>query len=73
MEVVINLRNEEEEKVLFAFLNRLQYDYQTTPEDIRLTPEQENEIIRRDQAFIDGKSSARDWDEIRKDLERVYP
>ncbi len=72
MTVVVNLRNEEEEKVLLAFLNSLQYDYQSTPGDITLTTEQEKEIIRRDTAFAEGKTSARNWDEIKKNLENVY-
>lgn len=72
MTVVVNLRNEEEEKVLLAFLNSLQYDYQSTSADITLTTEQEKEIVRRDAAFAEGKTSARNWDEIKKNLENVY-
>jgi hypothetical protein len=72
MTVVVNLRNTEEEKVLLAFLNSLQYDYQITPDSIALTGVQEKEIIRRDAALIEGKTSARDWDEIKKNLESVY-
>ena len=44
MTVVVNLRSPEEEKVLLAFLNSLQYDYETTPDDITLTGEQEKEL-----------------------------
>jgi hypothetical protein len=72
MTVVVNLRSEEEEKMLLAFLNSLQYDYQTTPDDIALTTDQEKEIVRRDAAFAEGKTSARDWDEIKKSLANVY-
>ncbi len=72
MTVVVNLRNGEEEKVLLAFLNSLQYDYQTAPDNITLTSEQEKEIIRRDTALTEGKTSARNWDEIKKTLENVY-
>jgi len=72
MTVVVNFRNEEEEKVLLAFLNSLQYNYETTPEISLLTLEQEKEILRRDKAFAEGKTSARPWDEIKKELDNVY-
>lgn len=72
MTVVVTLRTPEEEKVLLAFLDSLQYDYQATPDDIVLTGEQEKEIIRRDAALTEGKTSARDWDEIKKSLENAY-
>jgi hypothetical protein len=72
MTVVVNLRSPEEEKVLLAFLDSLQYDYQTAPDDIALMSEQEKEIVRRDAALTEGKTSARNWDEIKKDLVNVY-
>ena len=72
MTVVVNLRSLEEEKVLLAFLDSLQYDYQTASDDIALMSEQEKEIIRRDAALTEGKTSARNWDEIKKDLLNVY-
>ncbi|MDB5153459.1 MAG: hypothetical protein JWR54_2210 [Mucilaginibacter sp.] len=72
MTVVVNLRSPEEEKVLLAFLNSLQYDYKTTSDDITLTGHQEKEIIRRDTALTKGETSVRNWDEIKKDLENVY-
>ena len=71
MTVVVNLRNEDEEKVLYAFLNSLHYDYQTSPE-VQITNEQQKEIIKRDNALAEGKTSSRSWDEIKNDLERVY-
>ena len=72
MTVVVNLRTPEEEKELIAFLNQKKYDYQTTPQAPSLTPEQAKEIIRRDEAFLQGKTSARDWEEIKRELENVY-
>ena len=71
MTVVVNLRNSEEEKVLLAFLNSLEYNYQTEP-DITLTLEQQKEVLRREQAFSEGKTSVRPWDEIKNDFEKVY-
>jgi hypothetical protein len=72
MAVVVNLRSEEEEKALYAFLDGLHYDYQTTHGEIELSAEQQNEILRRDKAFCEGKTSARDWEEIQKELDSVY-
>ena len=72
MTVVVNLRNGEEEKVLLAFLNSLDYDYQTDSSSIELTEEQSKEVLRRDQALAEGKTNARSWDEIKNDLENVY-
>jgi len=72
MTVVVNLRNSEEEKVLLAFLDSLHYDYQNAPDSVVLTSEQEKEIVRRDAALVEGKTSARTWDEIKRDLGNVY-
>jgi hypothetical protein len=55
MTVVVNLRNGEEEKVLLAFLNSLDYDYQTDSSSIELTEEQSKEVLRRDQALAEEK------------------
>jgi hypothetical protein len=71
MTVVVNLRSEEEEKALYAFLDSLHYDYQSTPDEIELSAEQQSEILRRDKAFIEGKTCARDWEEIQKELEII--
>jgi hypothetical protein len=57
MTVVVNLRNGEEEKVLLAFLNSLDYDYQTDSSSIELTEEQSKEVLRRDQALAEEKKS----------------
>jgi putative addiction module component (TIGR02574 family) len=72
MTVVVNLRNSEEEKVLIAFLNSLEYDYQSNEPDFDLTNEQQKEILRREKAFAEGKTTSRPWDEIKKELENVY-
>jgi hypothetical protein len=59
MTVVVNLRNSEEEKVLIAFLNSLEYDYQSNEPDFDLTNEQQKEILRREKAFAEGKTTSR--------------
>jgi len=72
MTVVVNLRTPEEEKELIAFLQKKHFDYQTTPNYPILTTKQEKEIVRRDTALAQGKTNARNWDDIIRDLENVY-
>ncbi len=72
MTVVVNLKKPEEEKVLIAFLESLNYDYLTTCEIINLTQEQQQEVLRREKAFAEGQTSSRSWSEIKKELENVY-
>jgi hypothetical protein len=40
--------------------------------DINLTDDQEMEIIERDNDCLNGKTSARDWNDIKRDLKNVY-
>ena len=72
MTVVVNLKNPEEEKVLLAFLESLNYDYLTTASESELTEQQQQEVLRREKAFAEGKTASRSWDEIKKELENVY-
>jgi putative addiction module component (TIGR02574 family) len=73
MTISVNTQNEQEEKVLIAFLESLNYDYQTEDEeDVFLTDEQKAEILRRDNELREGKVTARDWSEIKAEMERVY-
>lgn len=71
MTIVVNTHNKQEEKVLLAFLESLQYDYQAD-DGIVLSEEQQEEILRRDKDFAEGRTTARPWDDVLKDLERVY-
>jgi hypothetical protein len=72
MTVLVNLRNPEEDKELLAFLDKKKYDYKSTSDFLVLTSEQEKEILRRDKSFAEGKTSARNWDDIVRELENVY-
>jgi uncharacterized protein YaiL (DUF2058 family) len=73
MTISVNTQNEQEEKVLIAFLESLNYDYQTEDEeDVFLTEAQKAEILRRDKELSEGKVTARDWSEIKAEMERVY-
>jgi len=72
MTVTINLNSAEQEKNLFDFLEKMNFDYQHDQDSVVLTENQKEEILKRDNDFISGKKAARNWDEIKKELERVY-
>jgi len=72
MTVTVSLANEEQEKTLIEFLEKMHFDYQSDAKDFGLTDAQKQEVIRRDNDFINGKTTARDWNDIKRDLESVY-
>jgi hypothetical protein len=72
MTVIVNPHSEEQEKALVEFLDRMQYDYQRDTDDLGLTELQKQEILKRDNDFINGKTTARDWNDIKSELRSVY-
>jgi hypothetical protein len=46
MTITINLDSAEQEKVLFDFLERMNFDYQSDQDSISLTESQKEEILR---------------------------
>jgi hypothetical protein len=72
MTVTVNLHTEEQEKALIEFLERMEYDYESLAENRPLSELQMKEVIKRDNDFIAGKTTARDWDDIKRDLRSVY-
>jgi hypothetical protein len=72
MTVTVNLYSEEQEKDLVEFLDRMQYDYQSDTDDLGLTELQKQEILKRDNDFVNGKTTARDWNDIKRELRSVY-
>lgn len=68
MRLTIDIRDKQEEKELFAFLDSRNYDYRAGENDFAdgLTPEQEAESLRRLQLFKEGKMSGMPWEEVRK-------
>jgi len=72
MTVVVNTHNEQEEKVLLAFLDSLKYDYETNSTETSITDMQAQEILKRDKKFMEGNTSSKSWEEIKKDLTSVY-
>jgi len=72
MAVIVNPHSEEQEKALVEFLDRMQYDYQSDTDDLGLTELRKQEILKRDNDFINGKTTARDWNDIKHKLRSVY-
>jgi hypothetical protein len=72
MTVTINTNSAEQEKILFDLLERMNIDYESDQDSHSITEEQKREIIKRDNDFLKGKTAARNWDEIKKELELVY-
>ena len=73
MTIVVNPHNEQEEKVLLAFLESLQYDYEASKnEDVVLSEAQQQELLRRRADIHNGKAELSLLDDLLDDLERVY-
>jgi len=41
-------------------------------EDHDFSPEEIESLVKTKQDFLDGKTTARDWEEIKKELEQKY-
>jgi hypothetical protein len=65
----VDIQNDQEKKVLLAFLDSLNYHY-STDSDV-LTDEQIKELANRKADFLSGKTTSRSWDEIKKRYEGV--
>ena len=68
-----NFHNEQEEKVLLAFLDKLQYDYRWVDEqeDFQFSEEEVKSLLQAKRDFIEGKTTARPWEEIKRNLKRA--
>jgi hypothetical protein len=68
--LTFNFHNEQEEKVLLAFLNSLQYDYRPVeePEAFQFSQEEIKGLLQTKQDFLEGKTAARPWEEIKQNL-----
>jgi len=67
----IDVQNDQEKKVLLAFLDSLSYHYRAEKDDYVLTDEQVQEMINRKADFLNGKTTGRPWSEIKKRYEGV--
>ena len=64
--LLVNINDEQEERVLLAFLNSLKYDYSTGGQGEGLSSAQQEEVLRRERDFESGKIKAEPWGEVRK-------
>lgn len=67
----IDIQNDQEKKVLLAFLDSLSYHYRTESNDYVLTDNQVIAMIERKHGFLSGKTTARPWSEIKKRYDGV--
>ena len=63
--LTVNIDNEQQERVLLAFLNSLKYDYKT---DVQhdISDAQKEELLRRERDFEAGKIESEPWEDVRK-------
>ena len=69
---IFNFHKEQQEKVLIAFLDRLQYDYQPIeePNDFQFSQEEISGLLQTKQDFLEGKITARTWEKMKQNLKR---
>jgi hypothetical protein len=67
----IDIQDDQEKRVLLAFLDSLSYHYRTESDDYVLTDEQVKEMVKRKTDFLAGKTTSRSWSEIKKKYEGV--
>jgi hypothetical protein len=71
--LTFNFHNEQEEKVLLAFLDSLKYDYRRVDEqkDFQLSDEEVKGLLQTKRDFLEGRTTARPWVDIKRDLRRA--
>jgi C-terminal processing protease CtpA/Prc len=67
----IDIQNEQEKKVLLAFLDSLNYQYHTESDDYVLNDAEIKEMLQRKDDYVSGKITSKPWDEIKKRYEGV--
>lgn len=67
----IDIQNDQEKRVLLAFLDSLNYHYRSESDDHTLSDEQVQEMLKRKADFLAGKTTARSWDDIKRKYEGV--
>lgn len=67
----IEIQNEQEKKVLIAFLDSLSYHYSSDNDDYVLSSEDVKKLVERKANFLAGKTTSRPWNEIKQRYEGV--
>jgi len=68
--LTIDIHNEEEEKAVLAFLDKLKLTYRTSDDELSLSEEQQEEILRREKDFEEGRIKSEPWSEVKKRFAR---
>jgi len=63
--LLVNIHDEQQERVLLAFLNSLKYEYSTDSQS-EISDAQQKEILRRERDFKAGKIKTEPWEEAKK-------
>jgi hypothetical protein len=68
-----NLHNEQEEKVLLAFLDSLKYNYRRVDEQeaFQLFEEEVKGLLQTKRDFLEGRTTARPWEDMKRNLRRA--
>jgi hypothetical protein len=64
MSIVVNPHDQQQERALLAFLDKMQYDYTRTNNAIVLSEAQQQEILERDRLYEAGETESFTLDEI---------
>jgi len=67
----IDIQNDQEKKVLLAFLDSLSYQYRTESDNYTLTDDQIKKLVDRKADLLAGKTTSRPWNEIKQRYEGV--
>ena len=71
--LTVNIQNEKDLSVLQEILDRFGMDYAIDEDDeYNLSKDDIEGFVKTDQDYLDGKTTARDWNDIKKDLDRKY-
>lgn len=64
--LMVDIQNEQEERVLLAFLNSLKYNYRADIQPNDLSEAQKSEVLRRESEFEAGRIKSEPWNEVKK-------
>jgi hypothetical protein len=65
----IDIQNDQEKKVLLAFLDSLSYQYRSDSEDYVLNDDEVQEMLRRKADFLAGRTTSGPWNQIKQKYE----
>ena len=69
--LTVNIQNKKDLSVLQEILDRFGMDY-AVDEEYDFSKEEIEVLVKRKQDYLDGKTTARDWNAIKEELDRKY-